>query len=343
MRISAQRFLRVRKTTCAQNTNTLSAVAVTVASSAIVLRRTPASTAARRGRGRPCRCRTAVLAVAGEHALEHPFDIVVAVRRLLARLRGHHRVGHQEHRDGDRGIFLDESEGEAQAVVAPLGAVGRVVEDEQDVHWRPLCAASSELRPEVSCGDRCLPAYSPSTRRRSSNSSLSISPRAKRSLRMSSGVRPGGDGWRLPCHWPAEPTDENDDDRDHHGERQDHEQRAKDHAVPASAPPHHMWSQSYLLARSPSAPSRAGQDQSGPALRRPSGSRLFASACLLLVHELSLCSAVCYLAQDQESRALAHEQGDDGPERNVSAAIEPIAHDSPKRSAMMPAESAPIA
>lgn len=36
------------------------------------------------------------------------------------------------------------------------------------------------------------PPYSPSTRRRSSNSFLSISPRAKRSLRMSRGVRPGG-------------------------------------------------------------------------------------------------------------------------------------------------------
>ena len=81
---------------------------------------------------------------------------------------------------------------------------------------------------------------SPRTRRRSSNSCLSISPRAYRSLRMSSGVRPGGIWWggdALPR--PAKPAYDNDGDRNHHDENKNHEQRTEDHAVTPSGPIHH--------------------------------------------------------------------------------------------------------
>jgi len=46
---------------------------------------------------------------------------------------------------GDAGpwLALDEGEGKAKAVVAPLGAVGRVIQDEQDLHGVLLFATWS--------------------------------------------------------------------------------------------------------------------------------------------------------------------------------------------------------
>lgn len=80
--------------------------------------------------------------------------------------------------------------------------------------------------------------HSPSTRRRSSNSSLSISPRAKRSLRISSGVRPRRCLVRRlrPIPRRAEPTANKPNARDYRDEHQNHEQRSKNHAVSTSPP-----------------------------------------------------------------------------------------------------------
>ena len=43
-------------------------------------------------------------------------------------------IGHQRHGDAGLWLALDEGEGKAKAVVAPLGAVGRVIQNEQDLH-----------------------------------------------------------------------------------------------------------------------------------------------------------------------------------------------------------------
>src|SRR5579864_3121168 len=139
------------------------------------------------------------LSLADDHSLEHALDIVVAVGGLLACFCRNHGIGHQEHGDGGCGFVLDERERQAQAIVAPLGAVGWVIQDEQDLHWRSLRMLAHASTGGIWRTIGPLAAYSPITRRRSSNSFLSISPRAKRSLRMSSGVRCGG---AVCCHGP---------------------------------------------------------------------------------------------------------------------------------------------
>jgi hypothetical protein len=48
-----------------------------------------------------------------------------------------HRVGHQEHGQADPRLGDDERLGETERVVEALGAVGRIVEDEQDFHGQP--------------------------------------------------------------------------------------------------------------------------------------------------------------------------------------------------------------
>jgi len=79
---------------CTQKTNTLSASTVATANSPIALQRAPARQSsvvkiARIHAGAAQQHR----AVGGQHALEHSFDIVIAIRSRPARLRGHHGVG----------------------------------------------------------------------------------------------------------------------------------------------------------------------------------------------------------------------------------------------------------
>ena len=177
------RFSRGKSAACPlqiQNTNTFSAEAVRVASSAMVLRLMPLSTSASvspRASMQVPQSRTCPLPA------RTPFSMRATFRRLLARLRGHYCVSHQEDRYGDRWIALGKSECDAQAIIGPLAAVGRIVQYQQNLHGCFLSNQASLRR---------RPSHSPRRRRRSSNSALSISPRAKRSLRISSGVRAGG-------------------------------------------------------------------------------------------------------------------------------------------------------
>lgn len=61
-------------------------------------------------------------------ARQHAHDILIAVGRLLASLRGHDRIDHQKHSDADPGLTLDQGKCKTQTIVAPLGAIGPVIQ-----------------------------------------------------------------------------------------------------------------------------------------------------------------------------------------------------------------------
>jgi hypothetical protein len=69
-------------------------------------------------------------AFARQDALEHALDIVETVGRLLCCFGGEHGIGHQEDCHLMGGVLLGERVREAQGVVDPLTAIGRVVDDE---------------------------------------------------------------------------------------------------------------------------------------------------------------------------------------------------------------------
>src|SRR5215467_7663025 len=108
-------------------------------------------------------------ACARQCALQHAFDIVETVGNLLPCFGGKHGIGHQEDRHLVGSVGFGERV-EAKGVV-PLGAIGRVVDDEQGLHGSGLEA--------------------PSAWRRSSYSSRWISPLAKRSSRIARADRTG--------------------------------------------------------------------------------------------------------------------------------------------------------
>src|SRR3989338_8137928 len=68
---------------------------------------------------------------------EHPFDVVVALRRRLCRQGGSHGVGHQEDTDFRIGVLLLQLHREPERVVQLLRAVGGIVDDQQDFHRLP--------------------------------------------------------------------------------------------------------------------------------------------------------------------------------------------------------------
>src|ERR1019366_1871076 len=82
----------------------------------------------------------------GREPFQHAFEVVVAVWRLLTLLAAGDGNGHEEYRDLDRGIALHESIGKPEGVVAALRAVGRIVQDKQNFHFR-LCLAIEAVIP----------------------------------------------------------------------------------------------------------------------------------------------------------------------------------------------------
>ena len=127
------------------------------------------------------------------------------------------------------GVLFRERMGEPKGVVGALGS-------------RKADRSGSNRQLHRHLRGRAGRFQSPRTRRRSSNSSLSISPRAYRSLRISSGVRPGGIwlGRMTPtATGPPSPRTMTTATAMSDDENKDHEQRAEDHAVTPSGPIHH--------------------------------------------------------------------------------------------------------
>ena len=115
-----------------QNTRTLSASKVEAASSSMVLRRAPVTRAdsieaarihAGSAEQHP--------AAAGQHPLEHSFNIIVAIRRLLSGLGGDDCIGHQENGDLDCRLLFRQRVCESERVIDALASVRRIVHDEK--------------------------------------------------------------------------------------------------------------------------------------------------------------------------------------------------------------------
>lgn len=77
------------------------------------------------------------LTIAGQHPLQHPFDIEVAVRRLLAATGTLDGVRHEK-RD-DMVSPLGQGMRQAQPVVAAFRAVRRIGEDHKHFHAMSFC------------------------------------------------------------------------------------------------------------------------------------------------------------------------------------------------------------
>ena len=68
---------------------------------------------------------------ADENALQHAFDVVIAIGCLLAPATADHCIAQQEDGHFGFGILLEQHMGEPEGIVASFSAIGRVIENEE--------------------------------------------------------------------------------------------------------------------------------------------------------------------------------------------------------------------